>query len=1604
MSETIRIEIPIEAKDNTGAGISSVQSRLTGLERALQRMEKMFSRMDKTGALNFDTGAAEQSISSFEDRLGSLNGETVTTSMQVDNAITDEVTEAQDALSALDGEEAEAAAGLDDRLTGPLGDAQDELAALDGEQATVEAVADDRASPQLGDVSDAVARLNGASASVEVTVSDMATDVLTSIIDLTNALNGATAAINVTVDDSALSTLLEIQDVVDSLNGASVDIGSFMEGGGNGGSSGGLNLGDGVGAVQGAAQSAMGNAFGYAATAAGFAGMSLGFGSALRTFESFEAVMSQVQAISGATASQMEKLTDKALEMGAKTKFTATQSGEAYSYMAMAGWDYEQMMAGIEPIMNLAAASGLDLGRTSDIVTDALTAFGLKADDAGHFADVLAQAAASSNTNVDMLGESFKYVAPAAGALGYSIEDVAIGLGLMANSGIKSSMAGTSLRRSIMNLSKPTEEMQEVMDRLHISLTDDEGNLKSLGEVMDNIRDGFSDLSDAEKVTAASTLFGATAMSGMLSIINASEGDYQRLINKIYDAEGAAKSMAEIMMDNMYGSLTLLSSAFDGVQMAIGGGFAPSITTFANGLTESMPLIAQAFTDIIGDTDELEIKLDGLTDTFRQNIQSLINSDEWANADTIGKIDLAWDKIIAEPLQEWAGTDGVHLVSSAISGMFQSAGDVLTGEGTLTDWIATGALVSGIGKVATAVGGVVTAVQGLASAGGIVSAFAAAFNPVTVGAAAAVVAVLAISAAIDDLNQKKIEMNLEEHFGDMSLNLEQIEGLSGEIVPVDVIAELTVAETHFKNAESLVSDAEEQLKGIGIINWEVQKLGIRMDSADFEGLAESASIIQEKLTDALKEQNQGVDAFLSAIMPQGEASEISSQIDDWFAQDIGTLNGLGTAVQNLIQKSIDEGVENVDTAAAISILQGKMMDIVSGARQSQLQGSMDWLNARSSLAALDPDSWSALVSDIGRAQNDWVSAMQPTFERVYSSLDQLEANDPSRSPAIQTIKSTVDDMVRQLDTQALGAGTETMVQSINEAYADELSSARDTLSSLSSDFNSESFLSRGMMDLSGFTDAVQKGMTGGLFGGGAIDRSTQGALADRFGEMLPTINALERYIDNATEPIPSAIMDAYTDALELGAISGDTESTQKLYAQKIAESLPDGTTFEQFQGMMEESGIQLGEEWTDIFGRAFAETTEGSITSESMEALQNALESGNLEGAFDAIREQGFEIELDGENITLKPTGEANLDTSNMHFDWDSVDLDSQLEMLGQMLDFSGNTFTVGENGSLTVELSQATIDSGSAWDVIAEALGTSLEGLGELPTVDLGKNSNITFTLSEEGITIEAGGISEMVDNAIMEAGEMEPAEVQIDAAGEPGEFTRIDEAKSQFDQDAQSAFNEPANTSGTKIMASAVYGGDNGTIAAAYSAFAKAAQAVFSVPVPVTATISVSASSSGGVSAGGHAEGGFIGGPELSWVGEDGPEYIIPVGAKRQQRGLELWEEAGMALGAFDDIGGYADGGFVGSSIMPPLVSGTQDYSQYIPAYAGKDSGGESSGSSAPVNVNVSLSPSFTVNEGGNGTVEEIRRMLLGLTDDLAGEIAKNMSTVYSNSPVRQ
>lgn len=411
----------------------------------------------------------------------------------------------------------------------------------------------------------------------------------------------------------------------------------------------------------------------------------LGIGSAMNTFTNFEYGMKTVQATSQATEKDLMKLTDTAKNLGAKTSFSAVEVSEGMNYLAMAGYRTEDIISAMPGLLDAAAASGEGLASTSDIISDAITAFGMKANDTTHLADVMAQAGASANTSIGLLGESFKYVGATAGAMGYSVEDASLALGLMANAGVKGSMGGTALKNAIVNMASPTDTMASVMEKYNLSLTDADGNMKSLKSVMDMLRSNMRGLDKATQSAAASQLFGKEAMSGMLSIINASDTDYNNLANAIYNADGAAKKMADTKLDSLSGQWTILKSAVEGMKIELGERLAPYAKEFVTWLTGEMPNITNGIVNTVDyiskHTDtikSLAITLGsvGASIAVLSNISSIGNS-----INGVGKIIglLKGSAIVGETTKIAGGINGIGLAGKLLPAIFSPVGAAVIG-------------------------------------------------------------------------------------------------------------------------------------------------------------------------------------------------------------------------------------------------------------------------------------------------------------------------------------------------------------------------------------------------------------------------------------------------------------------------------------------------------------------------------------------------------------------------------------------------------------------------------------------------------------------------------------------------------------------------------------------------------------------------------------------------------------------------------------------------------------------------------------------------------------------------------------------------------------
>lgn len=1581
MAETIRIEIPVNVVDNTGSGTSSVTRNLTAMERAFERADRAAQRFQRRSGV-----AAEIEIGADDNATPVLSA--------VENA-----------TEQIDGETAQVEVSADDSATQIVNSASNAVKNFDGQSGDAEIGADDSATPVVSAASDAVENFDGISGDAKIGASDEATPVIRAAQDAAESWGGSVFNATIGVIDAATAPISKLASIAKNP------------------------------VVQGAS----------------LIGASFGVAESVNSFQDFESMMSQVKAISGATGQAFDDLTAKAQEMGATTKFTATESAEAFNYMAMAGWKPQQMIDGISGIMSLAAASGEDLGTTSDIVTDALTAFGLQAGDAGHFADVLAQASANANTNVSMLGESFKYVAPVAGAMNYSVEDTSLALGLMANASIKGSMAGTALKTSLANMAAPTDSMAAAMDKYGISLTDSEGNMKSLRGVIDNLRGSLGGLSETEQTAAASTIFGKEAMAGMLAIINASEEDYNKLSTAIGNSKDAAEGMADTMLDNLKGSFTLMQSAIEGTENAFGKRLSPYLRGIAGGITDMMPEITDGINAVM---DVVDDKIAGV----KRKITDMTGSDEWKNADLFGKIDIAWDSIIAKPFGNWASGDGAQLISSGLGTLFSSAAAILPGgeKAGLTSWLSAGILAKGAATVAQKGKSIVETLSPIGDAIGNITEAAGNANDVMdfvgnlssmipvgakVGLAAAGItaAIIGIKLAIDKYNQTQLENSLEEHFGKIKLSADEVKDAAAGILNQKYLTNVELALNEVQNADNLRAEAQKALESNDVLEFK-SRVGITLTADEQQEYTDNINTFVESKISELESRTFAAHIHVQTYLAGTEDGQTLAQnIKEWARADNLELSDLSSQLSQKVSEALKDGIIDVNEEEAISALQEKMNSITARWKEAEAQAQWDWINQKYghlSAADLESGSFTDLMDEMRSQRETAMESIKADTTQWYSELEAMKDYGRITPEQYESYKEQTGWYVRGQEGSELSKSLELGSNTLNDTYGEKITGNIQTLTETAQNAlkSAETSLQSGSYGTIASTfDNMFTSMDNGKGFLGIGADADQRALNELYQSMAPDVSQMGSLIDQyreAGQAVPKSLMEGYKEAIEVGAAAGDVDAAWQNYANQILESGSEemkSVLTDPNNPMYESVREQLPEELKTAIDRATAETTPDEITLEGLRAAVDGDVDIDKDSWVSALNEKLGDLatteEVTADNVKIKveqgdclweignalgidwqtiaeqngiespyiihPDQELTISMDTIKAEMDGDKAQAAIEQAMSALDAEGAEMSVTAEG-VKVDLANVEVDSDVAAAQIESALGMES---GTLAANGIEIQAGATVTIPQELVQVDTSGIQSATEAQT----ETEPVETDTSANVNITEATTdASGAKEQAQSEVESTFSESMPADGhTDVTLD-----QTNNAAEVYSEVASEVQSTFSNPIAASCTVNVTLNwhitnpSAGITTSGsgssvtatiaGNAKGSIITGPLLSWVGEDGPEAIIPLGSKRRDRGMDLWLQAGRALGVKE----YAEGGMVGDV---PLSGDSSD-----------SPSGNSGSNGDKGQIVVNMNPVFNINgEGGNDTVNSIKEKLKELINEMSGELASRLLESYANMP---
>lgn len=1435
-------------------------------------------------------------------------------------------------------------------------------------------------------------------------------------------------------------------------------------------------------------------------------GVSIGLKDTIETYKNFEAAMSQVQAISGATSSQLEVLTAKAKEMGSTTKFTAAESAEAFNYMAMAGWQTEDMLNGIEGILSLAAASGEDLATTSDIVTDALTAFKLQANDAAHFSDVLAAAASNANTTVSGMGETFKYAGSMAGSLGYSIEDVALMTGLMANAGVKSSMAGTALNSIFTRLSTNTNGAADALQDLGIAFYDEKGNANDLSDIMDQLRLKTADMNDEQRSHLANTIAGTQAQKALLAILNASEEDYNKLADAINNADGAAKGMSETMMDNLQGSITLLQSAVDGVKISFGERLSPYVRSLADWLTAQMPAIERGLDEFM---DWFDVKADNL----KRKIDEIVGTDEWQNADFFGKVHIAWDEFIAEPFKEWWESSGKSKMADiagdmghVIGGAFKVGILTLLGidiSETINEGASIGAqfaqgfsegfdfdLISS--KLTEGLGNIVKNAFKLLPGG----------ESADISSLLSAALLMKIASPIVSLGRGATKMGKALFGTNAATGTSLMGGLLGSaamgtgLLGKSAMLAIDLGAGNLAGGASLSAGS---LAGLGMGSVAGGAIGaatlisggmdlykaIKSDDKDFSK-AYTESAVSKGVGVAA---GAAAGAALGSVIP-GIGTAVGGLIGAGIGGIAGWING------NRIKKEYEEHVEEMQRQAE----KAEKVFKATGQSIENVKFSNATLNAMLEDTEVTAEEFAAAFQeDVANKMNNAFGdihlslkevktlASEITFGNMTDQLNEFLAATNNTESSLATLQNNVSALKKANWKVNLGlalteaeqdnyrAQIDRYVDSAQEYIENNHYQAKVALELLVGENANTASLDEYYTNMSSqvkdLEDQLNETLTEALKDGKISTESI--TLPDGTLQLSEAeeIESLQQQIADITDKLTKAQNEARLQAIGIkyNGSELDAESFQlmqeelKLYMEEAEGTYQDAltVTLTNLNLQLADGAITQAE-----YDAAVKEATEGYYAN--IDEMSVRINDFNLDAIVDAYSTQLNSVLPYFEGTTRERMEQAFKNAMIMKPDVSAWTVNDIIEMFNlQSLDTSMQTAIATNLLNAAQAMPSATkeqliesykeciptadeIYAAMDWSNFTFADRDKIMAMLD-PTYGQGASYDVEHNSTDKYIDFFGDDyeetckmFAERMHNAMLE--NLDPSKLDqviadyFDISKRPlPEFTIEDAMKqygpisNEYYEQLKQQYTLTGGNLGTEFntgVNNSLTGGSLLFRTQIQTELNTATQTPFTINPQVTITPSYSVTNSNlpllpySYTANGHAAGGYVGSKQLSWLAEEGyGEYVIPTNPSRRDRALELYEQAGRALG----VDKHAEGGYVGGAFDPYSVKNSDNlnsfnddvtnapraysdvsdtYYEPVPTASNSGNNSNESTSGASIQVSVNMNPEFNISGSDTQSEDDImavlRRHMNEIADELGGNIAGKLEEVFSNMPL--
>lgn len=881
--------------------------------------------------------------------------------------------------------------------------------------------------------------------------------------------------------------------------------------------------------------------------------------------KNYTSVMSEVAAISGASSSDLAMMEDTARQYGATTVFSASEAAEALKYMSLAGWDAQQSTDALGGVLNLAAASGMGLGEASDMVTDYLSAFGMEANKSTYFADMLAYAQSNSNTTAAQLGEAYKNSAANMHAAGQDVETTTSLLEAMANQGRKGSEAGTTLGAMMRDITAKMDDGAIKIGETSIAVQDASGNFRDMTDILTEVGEATEGMGSAQRAAALSSVFTDDSIKGVNMVLAEGMDKVAGYEEALRSATGASEDMAETMNDNLSGDMANMNSAYEEMQLQTFEAMEGPLREGAQWITSDIiPTLTSWVPDAFGTL-----------------------------ASGISKVGNALSPMIKTVLQN----------PKAVASAFASIGAGFAAMKTVNTGIKIAGMVSEAGGMASALGKLGTSLFG---------------SPWAAGAAAAVAAITAVGLAVKKYNDIQIEDSLSAHFGSVELDDSQIEDFASRVIDAQWLVNINAAIGHFENAEEFNQQAEEALAANDALEWKA-RVGIQLTEDEQSSYMQNIETFKENIEQALSEQMLAAEMTVKEFdIKMADGSSLGSQIEKWAEQDLGDMQYLSAGLTNLVQNALQDGIIDVDEQAAIDELQTKTNNIMQGWQEAEAQAEMDVLTqkyGRLSGKDLTDDTFTKVVEEVGKQRETATAALEESEKKLYTTLNALnrpDANGVQRisDSELANYKEQAGYAVRNNEASMLGNSVQFETNTLSDAYGEKLQENYSTIQTNTDNFlkNTNTYLQN--QDYGALADSLAGGFNASMQSASLYEEimgSDQAAMQDIYKAMKPDVDSMTGLIDEYREmgqAIPQDVMQAFNDAMMVGAAAGDTDAAWQVFASQMVADPANAALVQAIQ----EGMINVPDELRTAIERATAETTTDPVTIEGMQAEVDDVE------------------------------------------------------------------------------------------------------------------------------------------------------------------------------------------------------------------------------------------------------------------------------------------------------------------------------------------------------------------------------------------------------------